>query len=131
MPDAISLLEDMKVDWNNPRYPRRRGLETSLPLGPATYFNKDYYGQDALVAGGSITNPTAAYLRTTPLTPQMQAEVLRLYKGTTDYMPGLSKDEKYNALRSMSYHDYLLKVAKFSPELLSYARGAWCLGNDM
>jgi spermidine dehydrogenase len=131
MPDAIGLLEDMGVDWNNPNYPRRRGLETTLPLGPATYFNKDYYGKDTLVAGGSITNPTAEYLAKTPMTPQMQAEVLRFYKGKIDYMSGMSAEAKYNALQSMSYRDYLLNVAKFSPELLTYARGAWCLGNDM
>ncbi len=129
--DAISLLEDMNVDWKNPRYPRQRGLQTDLQLGPATYFNKEYYGRNQLVAGGSITNPTPEYLKRTLLTPQMQEEVFRLYKGTADYMPGMSADAKYNALRSMTYHDYLLKVAKFSPELLTYARGAWCLGNDM
>ena len=130
-PDAISLLEDMNVDWKNPRYPRQRGLQTDIKLGPATYFNKEYYGRDQLVTGGSITNPSAEYLKQTLLTPKMQEEVLRLYKGKTDYMAGMSTDAKYTALRSMTYHDYLLKVAKFSPELLTYARGAWCLGNDM
>lgn len=129
--DATSLLDDMNVDWQNPRYPRQRGLQTKLELGPATYFNKEYYGRDHLVTGGSIANPTPEYLKRTPLSPQMQAEVHRLYKGTIDYMPEMSVDAKYNALRSMTYHDYLLKVAKFSPELLTYARGAWCLGNDM
>ena len=129
--DAISLLEDMNVDWKNPRYARQRGLQTNLPLGPATYFNKEYYGRDRLVAGGSIANPTPEYLKQTPLSPQMQEEVLRLYKGNVDYMAGMTVEAKYNALRSMTYHDYLLKVAKFSPELLTYARGAWCLGNDM
>ena len=130
-PDAIGLLEDMNVDWKNPRYPRQRGLQTDLQLGPGTYFNKEYYGRNQLVPGGSILNPSAEYLKQTLLTPQMQEEVLRLYKGKIDYMAGMSADEKYNALRSMTYHDYLLKVAKFSPELLTYARGAWCLGNDM
>lgn len=130
-PDAISLLEDMNVDWKNPKYERQRGLQTTLPLGQATYFNKEYYGRDQLVGDGSIANPTPEYLKRTPLSPQMQEEVLRLYRGTADYMPGMSVEEKYNALRSMTYHDYLLKVAKFSPELLTYARGAWCLGNDM
>ena len=130
-PVAKGLLDDMGVDWRNPNYARKRSLETSVRLGPGTYFNKDHYGKDTLVPGGSVLNPTAEYLKKTPLTPQMQAEVLRLYTGKADYMAGLSAEDKAARLRSMSYHDYLLKVAKFSPETLGYARGAWCLGNDM
>jgi spermidine dehydrogenase len=129
--DSLSLLDDLGVDWKNPRYPRRRGLETTLPLGPATYFNKEHYGRDQLVAGGSVFSPTAEYLARTPLSPKLREEVLRLYTGKVDYMAGMSADEKIAKLRSMSYRDYLLNVAKFSPELLAFSRGAWCLGNDM
>ena len=127
--EAQGLVEELGVDWRNPvRLPRP---QPALPLGPATYFGKGYYGKDQLVVGGSIDAPTAAFLARTPLSPQMRAEVLRLYTGTTDYMAGLSKEQKYERLRAMSYRDYLLNVARFSPELLNYTRGVWCLGNDM
>ena len=128
--EAISIVEEMGIDWRKPPA-LARGLQTSLPLGPATYFNKSYYGKDRLVLGGTPENPTPEFLARTPLSPPLQGEVLRLYTGTTDYMAGLSVEEKYAKLRTMSYRDYLLDVAKFSPELLNYTRGVWCLGNDM
>jgi spermidine dehydrogenase len=128
--EAKTFLDDLGVDWKNPRYPRENRLQTDRKLGAGTYFNKNYYGRDRFVAG-SYQNPTTEFLAKTPLTPQMQGEVLRLFTGKVDYMAGLSKDEKIAKLRSMTYRDYLINVAKFSPGIIGYSGGAWCLGADM
>jgi spermidine dehydrogenase len=129
--EAKTFLDDLGVDWKNPRYPRANRLQTTAKLGPATYFNKKFYGKDQLVTGGSYENPTPEYMARTPLTPQMQAEVVRLFTGKTDYLAGLSKEDKIARLRSMTYRDYLINVAKFSPGIIGYSGGAWCLGADM
>jgi spermidine dehydrogenase len=129
--ESKTFLDDLGVDWRNPNYPRTARMQSSQKLGPATYFNKKHYGKDQLVVGGSYEDPTPEYMAKTPLTPQMRAEVIRLFKGTTDYLPGLSKEDKVAKLRSMTYRDYLINVAKFSPEIIGYSGGAWCLGADM
>ena len=128
--EAKTFLDDLGVDWKNPRYARTNRLQTNLKLGAATYFNKKHYGKDTTVLG-SYEDPTSDFLRKTPLNAQMQGEVLRLFTGKTDYLAGLSKDEKVARLRSMTYRDYLVNVAKFSPEIIGYSGGAWCLGADM
>jgi len=129
--EAKTFLDDLGIDWKNPRYPKTNRMQSSLKLGSATYFNKKAYGKDQTVVGAAIDAPTAEFLAKTPLAPQMQGEVLRLFTGATDYMAGLSKADKIAKLQSMTYRDYLLTVAKFSPDILGYTGGAWCLGNDM
>jgi spermidine dehydrogenase len=126
-----TFLDDLGVDWKNPGYARTARMQSSQKLGPATYFNKKHYGKDQLVVGGSYEDPTPEYMAKTPLTPQMRAEVIRLFTGKTDYLSGLSKEDKVAKLRSMTYRDYLINVAKFSPEIIGYSGGAWCLGADM
>ena len=92
--EAKTMLDDLGIDWQNPRYPRRRGLETDLKLGPATFFGKKHFGADKLVIGGALENPTAEFLAKTPLSPRMQADVLRLFTGKVDYMAGASVEDK-------------------------------------
>lgn len=127
--ECIGLIEDLGIDWRHPdRGPR--GLQTGLNLKPATYFRKEVYGQDKLVAG-TPQKPTPEFLAQAPLSDKVKTDLVELMTGKTDYMPGLSADEKIARLRKMSYRDYLLKVAKLHPDVLAYTQGVWCLGNDM
>jgi len=50
-------------------------------------------------------------------------DLIRLYGKNTDYMPGLSDDEKRTKLAKMSYQNYLLNIAKMSPEALPFFLG--------
>ena len=127
--ESKTFLDDLAIDWRNPRYARTGRLQTDRKLGPATYFNKKHYGKDTTVLG-SYEDPTTDFLKKTPLNTQMQGEVLRLFTGKVDYLAGLSKDEKVAKLRSMTYRDYLINVAKFSPEIIGYSGGAYSPGFD-
>lgn len=101
-----------------------------MGLGPSTFFHKERYGEDRLVAGGSLGKPTAEYLARTPLPAHVQADLLRLHHGRTDYLAGLSTAEKIGRLQSMSCRDYLLNVAKVHPDVPPLLHGVWALSTD-
>ncbi|MEH3107878.1 MAG: NAD(P)/FAD-dependent oxidoreductase [Sphingomonas fennica] len=129
--DAISIVNAMGVDWREQGSRGGANAGSAMGLQQATMFRKEVYGRDQLVVGGSPLKPTADYLARTPLPQPLQAEILRLYTGKTDYLAGMSEADKIAKLRSISYRDYLLTVAKFPPAILDFTAGVWCLGNDM
>jgi len=128
--ESIALIDELGIDWKKPdRGPR--GLQPSLKLSPSTFFRKEIYGQDKLVIGSIPQQPTPEFLAQAPLSDKLKADLVELATGKTDYMAGLSDEEKIARLRKMSYRDYLLNVAKLHPDILAYTQGVWCLGNDM
>lgn len=128
--EARQVLKELGIEKGDPTYRIDRDLYRSMGLGPAVFFRKERYGEDKLVVGGSLTNPTAEFVAKTPLPPQVRDDLLRLYHGKIDYMPSLSKEEKIVRLRTMSYRDYLLKVAKVHPDVVPLLGGVWALGPD-
>lgn len=128
--DAIGLIDALGIDWRAGKQ-RHSGAAKAAGLHPGVFFNEAVYGRDILVQDGNLMKPTHEFLARTPLPPALQSEIFRLTHGTTDYLPGLTVDQKIERLRSISYRTYLLDVAKFSPEILSFTQGVWCLGNDM
>lgn len=106
-------------------------------LGRGMFFDKATFGEDRLVAGvpgDPIAADWTAFAAMTPLAPAVQAEVVRIESGDTDYLPGLSEAQKADRLSRMSYHDYLRDVAQVSPGALTYyqtrTQGEWGAGID-
>jgi spermidine dehydrogenase len=129
--DAIGMIDALGIDWKNGRVSSGPSPAAKLGLKSAAFFRKEVYGKDQLVVGGSFGNPTQEFLGRTPLPAPLQADILRLMHGKTDYMAGMTTDQKIAKLRSISYRTYLLEVAKFGPDVLAFTEGVWCLGNDM
>jgi len=137
---------------------KNHALYRSLGLNAqATFFDKETWGVDKLVirhAGGRGESPAGrgaapttggggrgrgAYsaddLASTPLSPQAQKDMLRLYAGPhPDYMPGLSSAEKKVRLAKVSYQDFLLNHVKVDKQVLWFFRnqgaGNFCVGVD-
>ena len=128
--EARQILKDLGIEKGHPTYKIERDLYRSLGLGPAVFFRKEKYGEDTLVRGGTLTNPKADYLAKTPLPSQVQADLVRLYQGRVDYLPGLTREEKIAKLQSISYREYLLDVAKVHPDVPPLLGGVWALGTD-
>jgi spermidine dehydrogenase len=105
----------------------------SLGLGSGMFFDKETFGADKLVVSAE-GKPWSQVLADAPLSPQVKADIARLYEAKTDYMPGLSSDEKKAKLSRMSYADYLVKVAKADPGVVtvfqSKTHGEWGVGID-
>jgi len=126
--ECIGLIDDLGIDWRHPDHTRR-----SLPvkLEPSTFFRKEVYGVDKLVVGSTPQRPTPEFLAQAPISPELKASLVELFTGKTDYLQGMTVEQKIAKLQSISYRDYLLNVAKLHPDILGYTQGVWCLGNDM
>jgi spermidine dehydrogenase len=128
--EAIQIIKDLGIEKGHPTHKVDRGLYRSLGLQPSVFFRKEKYGEDKLIVGGSLNNPNPEFLAKTALSPQVQSDLVRLYKGRVDYLQGLTKDQKIDRLQKMSYRDYLLNVAKVHPDVPPLLGGVWCLGTD-
>src|SRR5262249_50462202 len=124
-----------------------RALYRTLGLtGQATFFDKETWGVDRLVVrrsgaggrgggGGGARGYTADDLMPTPLSPQAQKDMLRLYAGPHHHcFPGLSSAEKKVRLAKISYQDFLLNIVKVDKQVVWFFRnqgaGNFCVGVD-
>ncbi|MEO4001875.1 FAD/NAD(P)-binding protein [Mesorhizobium sp. CAU 1732] len=129
--EAKTVLSDLGIAKGHEADRVDRDLYKGLGMAPSTFFRGDVYGEDRLVAGGTPQNPTEEFLARTPFPDQVGQDLMRLIHGSVDYLPGMSTDEKIAKLRSISYRDYLLDVAKVHPDVVPIIGGVWCLGPDM
>ena len=96
-------------------------------LHSSVFFDKETFGSDQLVVGapsrrasnnGNIT--WHDFLAKTPLSPEAQADMIRLQETKVDYLPDLSDTEKKARLCKISYKTYLLEMVKVHPHVVSY-----------
>ena len=122
------LLQDIGVDPD--RFHRAtapdRNLYSSMGLRRAVFFDRETFGVDRLVGGAPRfggepdLSGWAAFLAKTPLSDAARKDILRLYAEKRDYMPEVPPDEKIRQLRTISYRDYLLNVAKVSADVIPF-----------
>jgi spermidine dehydrogenase len=143
---SSQVLHDIGIDLDRfvSTNTRNRELYRSLGLSGATFFDRETWGRDALVArpaspsgrGGRFgAGYPAEFLARTPLSPQAQKDMLRLYdKSQPDYFAGMSSDEKKAKLARMSYQDYLMNVVKVDKQVYwffqHFGEGNFCVGGD-
>jgi spermidine dehydrogenase len=146
---ADGLLKKLGV--NPPEFEQKftdHTLYRSLGLRSAVFFDKDTFGEDRLVVGtpgghwgeeGTDQTRTSQsawseFLKKTPLSRQVQNDIVRIQAGNVDYMPGLSSAQKKERLCKISYRDFLLKVAKANPGVIPFyqrrTEGEWGVGID-
>jgi spermidine dehydrogenase len=96
-------------------------------LGNGVFFDKQTFGMDRLVTpppggplGGGSVGEWKAFLQKTPLTPEVQRDILRVETDSVDYFPGLTSDQKKDKLSRISYKNYLLNIVKVHPAAIPY-----------
>jgi spermidine dehydrogenase len=116
---AMGLLTELGVDVQRFQKYFQQGFDKAHGLSAGIFFDKETFGQDKLVAGrGQL--PWAQFLAMTPLSPQAQNDIARLYTEKVDYLPGLSQQEKKALLARTSYQDFLLKYAKVHEDVPAF-----------
>jgi len=115
---AKALIRDLGIDVSRYETVLDGGLYKSLGLGGGTFFDKETFGVDALVAGTS-RNASKEFLAKSPLPAAIQAQIIRLNTEKRDIFPGLSSAEKKAKLARMSYTDFVTKEWTLDPKVLA------------
>jgi spermidine dehydrogenase len=107
-------------------------------MGQGVFFDRETFGRDVLLPDPApwtdftyLYAPTtpadaearwARFMADAPLSPRARADVHRLYHAATDYMAGMTVEEKVRRLDTMSYADYLTGPAGCDPMVVTYLR---------
>jgi len=114
---AKSLLKELGIEVERYSEFVNRDLEEKYGLGAAIFFDKEHFGEDRLVTGRGRL-PWKTFLEKAPLSEAARRDLIRLHGKNPDYMSGLSIEEKRARLARISYQEFLLTVAKMSPDAL-------------
>ena len=111
----------------------KKDFYSSIGLGRGLFFDRETFGADRLVADVGV-KPWAELLAEAPLAPAVRADIVRLYEGRDDYLPGLSSAQKKDRLARISYRDFLVNVAGADPGVVPFfqarTHGEWGVGID-
>jgi spermidine dehydrogenase len=116
---AKQLLKDLSIDpgrfydYFDRDYFKRRGLKDGI------YFDRKTYGVDHVQVnplpgffGDNLSGAELeAAVRSVPISEEDQGEFIRLITGGVDYLDGMSRKEKIELLRNISYLTFLEKYA--------------------
>ena len=138
---ASKLLQDISIhterfyDYFDQAYYSRRNL------GRAIYFSREAYGADSVHPNvtwffgptephGDIAGTVGRY----PLSDASRASLVRLLAEGADYLEGMGRKQKIEALRALSYTDFLERRAGVTAEVATLLRdttkGFWGVGWD-
>lgn len=114
---AKGVLADLGIDLQKFYKYYDQNLYAGMKLGSGIFFDKETFGEDRLVPGfGAV--PHQEFFAKAPLSEAARRDLVRLYAGKVDYLPGLTREQKRGVLGKISYADFLTKIAKCSAEVL-------------
>jgi spermidine dehydrogenase len=118
---AKALLAELGIQPSSyDQYDRSKTTYAGLSRG--IYFDKATFGRDKIVPGYR-SRPAATFFAEAPLSEKVRADLIRVHEAKVDYLPDLSPDAKAQALKAMSYQDFLLNHVKMSRDALPFFLG--------
>jgi spermidine dehydrogenase len=118
-PQAKQLFKDLGIEVKRFEKYYDQNFYKSRGMSQAVFFDKETFGTDRLVPGFYST-PWPEFLAKTPLSAAAQKDMLRILGEKTDYLAGMSAQQKKDYLAKTSYQDYLLKNVKVMPEVTKF-----------
>src|SRR5207247_7757808 len=123
---ARGLMDDLGIDPESLAKKCYR-KDVYKGLGSGVFFDKQTFGAARLAtalpgggSGGGTADEWKAFLGKTPLSPEVQRDILRLETESVDYFPRLTSEQKKDELSRMSYKKYLLDVVKVQPGTIPF-----------
>ena len=143
-PVAKGLLRELGVDIAKFETAFERRLYPSLGLTRGMFFNREAFGRDVLVTGdpsrgdgeetGRSSKSIAEFVSAFPVSDTSKAQIVALYAGKSDPLPGKSVKEKREILKRTSYREYLMKMCGLGEEAANCFQGRplgfYGLGSD-
>ena len=117
---AKALIKDLGIDTTSYGRYVHRDLYKGLKNG--VFFDKEHFSADKLVAGEGDT-PWPEFFATAPISRHVRADLTRLHTARVDYLPGLDPAQKAEALKRMSYQEFLQKHAGLLADSMPYFYG--------
>ena len=118
---ARGLLAELGIDpATQARYDRSATVFAGM--GAGVWFDKAHFGADRLVAGYRKA-PWQTFFAQAPLSGGARAELVRLYTDPRDWLPGLTPQARADALKNMSYQDFLTRHVGLGNEALRFFAG--------
>ncbi|MCP3956648.1 MAG: NAD(P)-binding protein [bacterium] len=128
---ARRLLRSLEIDVTRDGEFRDRNLYDSLDMRGGFFFDRETFGTDRLVVGREAES-RADFLARTPLSENARRSLVRL-DDPMDYLPDLSRREKRDFLRGVSYREFLLETAGVHPDAMPFLATSdayWAIGID-
>ncbi len=129
---ARRLLRSLKIDVTRGDELRDRDLYDSLHMRGGFFFGRETFGSDRLVVGQDGES-RADFLARTPLSEEARRSLTRLFGREVDYLPALSRREKRDFLRGISYQEFLQGTAGVHPDAIPFlgtSDSYWAAGID-
>ena len=130
---AKELLVDIGIDVQKFYEAFDQELYSGMGLSKSIVFDKETFGEQKIVVGYNKL-PWDEFIKQTPLSAQAKKDFLRLWTDKKDYLPHLSREEKFKLLNKTSYNSFLRDIAKVDNQVLEIFRrwgmSYWCVGSD-
>src|SRR5262249_17249111 len=118
---AKQTLVDIGIDTAKFYQAFDQTLYAKLKLARGIVFDAENFGRRTLVTGYG-QRPWEEFAAQAPLNEQARKDFIRVQTETVDYLPGLSREQKYEKLRKVSYETFLREYCKEEPKLLELGR---------
>ncbi len=117
---AKALLQDLGIDSGS--FARYHDNALYQGLSEGIFFDREHFAADKVVSGVGRRSWSEIFAAA-PLSPRVRADLTRLHTERVDYLPALDPAAKAQALKHMSYRDFLLQYAHVLPESLPFFAG--------
>ena len=130
---AKRVIREIGVDTSKFYEAFDQTLYSKLGLSRSIVFDTDNFGTNKVVPGYGKRS-WQEFAADAPFNERARADFIRIQTETTDYLPGLTREQRFAKLSKVSYEAWLRDTCKVDPQLLEFWRkwgiSFWCVGID-